>query len=162
MPHSEDPPSNGWIPAWKRLGFQLTGPTPSSYPQYYKRYYPNPPWYLRQTDSESSNKKATEPTSVQGDHGDQKKRKLNQTTLSQDFDGNAIESSGRASEPKAKKNRSKFDLQQDASQTSSINENLTAENVSIQLNSNSKFQTLLTILEVCHAKGAQKVRQIYF
>ena len=158
MPHSEDPPSNGWIPAWKRLGFQLTGPTPSSYPQYYNRYYPNPPWYLQQTNSGSSNNTVTRPTSMQRDHEDrksdrQKKRKFNQTTLSQDFDGNAIESSGRASEPKVKKIRPKLDRQQDATQTSSINENLISENVSIQLNGRSKFQTLLTIyiLEVCDA-----------
>lgn len=140
MPHSEDPPSNGWIPAWKRLGFQLTGPTPSSYPQYYKRYYPNPPWYLQQTNSESSDNKVTGSTSMQGDHGDQKfdkqkKRKFDQTTLFRDFDRNAIESSGRASEPKVKKNRSKLDRQQD----------LAAEKVSIQFNASLKFQTLLTI-----------------
>lgn len=150
MPHSEDPRSNGWIPAWKRLGFQLTGPTPSSYPQYYKRYYPNPPWYLQQTNSESSNNKVSGATSIQSEHGDQKsvkqkKRKFDQTTLSQDFDGNAIESSGRASEPKVKKNRLKLDGQQEASQNSSINEHLIAENVSIQFNASLKFQTLLTI-----------------
>jgi len=144
MPHSEDAPSNEWIPAWKRLGFQLTGPTPSSYPQYYKRYYPNPPWYLQQTNSESSNNKVTGTTSTQGAHGDQKsdkqkKRKFDQTTLYQDFDGNAIESSGKASEPKVKKNRSKLNRRQEANQNSSINEHLTAEKVSIHFNACLKF-----------------------
>lgn len=153
MSHSEKPPSNGWIPAWKRLEFQLTGPTPSSYPQYYKRYYPNPPWYLQQTNSESSNNTVAGTSSIQGDGGDQKfdkqkKRKFDQTTLS-----NAIESSGRASEPE--RNRSKLDLQQGASQNSS-----TAENVSIQFKSSLKFQTLLT-LEVYVAQRTQEVRQIY-
>jgi hypothetical protein len=73
---------------------------------------------------------------MQSDQGDensvkQKKRKFNQTTICQDSDRNAIESSGRASEPKMKKIRSKLDRQKEASQTSSISENLTAEHVSI-------------------------------
>jgi len=154
MQHSEDPSFNGWIPSWKRLGFQLTGPTPSSYPQYYKRYYPNPPWYQQNNSGNST--EVNGPTLVQSDHGDQKcdkqkKRKFNQTTLSQDFDGNLIESSRGASESKVKRKQSKLDRQQEAIQTSSTNENLTAENVCIQFNGNSKLRSSLTISGVRYA-----------